>query len=61
MLNQVAIPLAEMYPEDAWELLLGYDMQRAISARAGNAVAAAARMAEEQSLESPQTQYQNAR
>ena len=39
MLDDVALPLAKRYEENAWELLLGYDQQRLISARAGKAVA----------------------
>jgi hypothetical protein len=39
MLHDVALPLAQRYPDDAWELLLGYDQQRRMSARAGAAVA----------------------
>ena len=35
MLNDVALPLIERYPTDAWEIVLGYDQQRYISARAG--------------------------
>ena len=46
MLQDVALPLAARYPEHAWELLLGYDQQRAMSARAGAAVARAARAAD---------------
>lgn len=42
MLNDVALPLAERYPDDAWELLLGYDQQSLMSARAGAATARAA-------------------
>jgi hypothetical protein len=42
MLDDVAIPLAERYPDDAWELLLGYDQQERLSARAAAAVARAA-------------------
>jgi heme oxygenase-like protein len=42
MLNDVALPLAARYPADAWELLLGYDQQRGLSARAGAATARAA-------------------
>ncbi len=37
MLNDAALPLAERYPDDAWELVLGYDQQRAMSARAASA------------------------
>jgi hypothetical protein len=39
MLDDVALPLAKRYEENAWELLLGYDQQRLISVRAGKAVA----------------------
>jgi hypothetical protein len=46
MLHDVALPLAARYPEHAWELLLGYDQQRLMSARAGAAVARAAREAD---------------
>lgn len=42
MLEEVALPLAARYPNDAGELLLGYDQQRAISAVAGAATARAA-------------------
>ena len=34
MLNDVALPLVEKYPEDAWELVMGYDQQKFLSARA---------------------------
>ena len=46
MLNDIALPLAEQYPKHAWELVLGYEQQRAFSERAGAAVAAAVRAAE---------------
>lgn len=39
MLNDVALPLARMYAGNASELVLGYDQQRFISARAGKATA----------------------
>lgn len=39
MLNDVAIPLAEKYPANASELVLGYDQQRFMSERAGKATA----------------------
>jgi hypothetical protein len=45
MLNDVAIPLAERYSDDAWELLLGYDQQERLSARAAAAIGRAAREA----------------
>jgi hypothetical protein len=37
MLNDVAIPLIENYKDFAWEMLLGYDQQKFISSRAGEA------------------------
>ena len=46
MLEDVALPLAAMYPREAWELLLGYDQQMLLSDRAGAAVARAARAAD---------------
>jgi hypothetical protein len=46
MLNDVALPLAAMYPGNAAELLLGYDQQRFMSDRAGKAVAEAAKQAD---------------
>lgn len=39
MLNDVALPLARLYPQHAWELVLGYDQQRLFSERASGAVA----------------------
>jgi hypothetical protein len=45
MLHDVAIPLITQYPDDAWELLLGYDQQRLISARAGASILKAAQAA----------------
>lgn len=46
MLDDVALPLAQRYPEDAGEILLGYDQARLMGARAGSAVRAAAERAE---------------
>ena len=47
MLDDVALPLAAQYPADAWELVLGYDQQWLMSARAGAAVARSVREAEQ--------------
>lgn len=47
MLDDVALPLAEQYPDDAWELLLGYDQERLMGDRAGAAVVRAAKSAEQ--------------
>jgi len=38
MLQDVALPLAEQYPEQAWEILLGYAQEKFIGERAGCAI-----------------------
>lgn len=43
MLDDVALPLAQQYPEHAWELVLGYDQERLMGDRAGAAIVRAAR------------------
>lgn len=50
MLDDVALPLVEQYPTDAWEMVFGYDQQRLLSDRAGAAVARSAREAEQTAL-----------
>ncbi|MFN6462115.1 MAG: iron-containing redox enzyme family protein [Nostoc sp. DedVER02] len=50
MLDDVALSLAEKYPNDAWELLLGYDQQKFMSDRAGNAVVRSIRETESAAL-----------
>jgi hypothetical protein len=40
MLTEVAFPLAEQYPDQAWELVLGYDQEKLIGDRASTAVIA---------------------
>ncbi|MBW4683035.1 MAG: iron-containing redox enzyme family protein [Microcoleus vaginatus WJT46-NPBG5] len=47
MLDDVALPLAEKYPENAWELILGYDQERLMGERAGAAIVRSAREAEQ--------------
>jgi len=47
MLDDVALPLISQYPNDAWELVLGYDQQKFLSDRAGVAVARSVREAEQ--------------
>jgi hypothetical protein len=42
----VTIPLVEQYPDDAWEMVFGYDQQRFISDRAGEAVTHSVRAAD---------------
>ncbi|GJL79851.1 MAG: hypothetical protein NPINA01_28400 [Nitrospinaceae bacterium] len=46
MLDDVALPLAERYPEEAWEILWGYEQQRFFSTRASRATARAVQEAE---------------
>jgi hypothetical protein len=46
MLDDVALPLVDRYPQQAWELLLGYDQQRHLGQRAGAAIAAAIKAAD---------------
>jgi hypothetical protein len=46
MLDDVALPLAEQYPSDAWELVLGYDQEKLMSDRAAGAVVRSIREAE---------------
>jgi Iron-containing redox enzyme len=38
MLQDVALPLADMYPNDAWQLVLGYDQEKFMGERAAKAV-----------------------
>jgi hypothetical protein len=49
MLQEVALPLAEKYPEDAWELVLGYDQEKWMGDRAGAAMIRAVKQAEQSS------------
>lgn len=46
MLHQAALPLIEMYPEQAWELVLGYDQEKFMGDRAGDAVIRRVKQAE---------------
>jgi hypothetical protein len=46
MLNDVALPLAKMYPRHASEILVGYDQQKFMSARAGKATVRAVKQAD---------------
>jgi hypothetical protein len=47
MLDDVALPLAQMYPEDAWQLVLGYDQEKLTGDRAAKAVVRSIREAEQ--------------
>lgn len=49
MLHQAALPLAELYPNEAWELVFGYDQEKYMSDRAGAAVIEAVQTAERHS------------
>lgn len=46
MLNDIALPLARIYPRNAAELVLGYDQQKSMSDRAGKSIAKAAKQAD---------------
>ncbi|MBD2005301.1 MULTISPECIES: iron-containing redox enzyme family protein [Cyanophyceae] len=46
MLDDVALPLAEQYPGEAWQLVLGYDQEKLMGDRAGSAVVRSVREAE---------------
>ena len=46
MLDEVAIPLVDRYPQEAWELVLGYDQEKSIGDRAGAAVVRSIQAAE---------------
>ena len=50
MLRDVALPLVEMYPEQAWELVLGYDLEKLMGDRAGGAVVQSIRATHESTL-----------
>ncbi|MBW4569880.1 MAG: iron-containing redox enzyme family protein [Tolypothrix carrinoi HA7290-LM1] len=50
MLDDVALPLAEQYPSDAWELVLGYDQEKLMGDRAAAAVVRSIREAEHSAL-----------
>ncbi|WP_088893754.1 iron-containing redox enzyme family protein [Leptolyngbya ohadii] len=46
MVEQVALPLVDMYPDNAWEIVLGYDQEKALGDRAGAAIVNIIRAAE---------------
>ncbi len=45
MLTDVSLPLAERYPDRAWELVLGYDQEKLMGDRAGVAIVQLAKVA----------------
>ncbi|HTL89028.1 MAG TPA: iron-containing redox enzyme family protein [Leptolyngbya sp.] len=40
MIENVTLPLVDMYPQQAWQLLLGYDQEKRMGDRAGAAIVA---------------------
>ncbi len=50
MVDDVALPLAEQYPDQAWELVLGYDQEKLMGDRAATAVMRSIREAEQAAL-----------
>ncbi len=46
MIDDVALPLVDMYPHDAWQIVLGYDQEKFMGDRAGAAVVRSIRQAE---------------
>jgi Iron-containing redox enzyme len=50
MLHEVALPLADRYPEHAWELVLGYDQEKLIGDRAGASLVSQIQQHEETAL-----------
>eukprot|EP00878_Enallax_costatus_P000216 GHUV01000277.1.p1 GENE.GHUV01000277.1~~GHUV01000277.1.p1 ORF type:complete len:627 (+),score=238.35 GHUV01000277.1:276-2156(+) len=57
MLDEVALPLVDMYPNDAWELLWGYDQDRSMGARAGAALVAHIKAADAMLHEASQQEH----
>lgn len=50
MVQQAALPLVDLHPEAAWELVLGYDQEKAMGERAGSAVLQAVQAAERNAM-----------
>jgi len=50
MMDDVALPLVDRYPDDAWEILLGYDQEKLMGDRAGAAVVRSVRAVEKSGL-----------
>lgn len=46
MMQDVTLPLVEMYPQQAWQIVLGYDQEKFMGDRAGAAVVRAIRAGE---------------
>jgi hypothetical protein len=52
MLQEVALPLVDRYPNEAWQVLFGYDQEKWIGDRAGDAMIRAIKQAESASMPS---------
>jgi len=50
MLDDVALPLTDRYPNEAWELVLGYDQEKQMGDRAAKSVVQSIREAEQTAL-----------
>jgi hypothetical protein len=46
-MDDVALPVVEQYPNDAWQLVLGYDQEKLMGVSAGAAVVRSVREAEQ--------------
>ncbi len=60
MLNDVALPLAELYPQNAADIVLGYDQQKFMSDRAAIATAKAAKIADQKETAGHQSRFEAA-
>ncbi|NEQ28347.1 MAG: iron-containing redox enzyme family protein, partial [Microcoleus sp. SIO2G3] len=47
MMDDVTLPLVDRYPQDAWEIVLGYDQEKQLGDRASAAVVRSIRAATE--------------
>ena len=55
MMDDVALPLVERYPNEAWEIVLGYDQEKLMGDRAGEAVVRSVRESEKSALSASST------
>jgi len=51
MLENVALPLARLYPDDGWQMIFGYKQQQLFSQRSGEAIARSAKKADSGGIE----------
>jgi hypothetical protein len=47
MFDDVALPLVDKYPQDAWQILLGYEQQKLLNSRSAKAVIQAVKEADQ--------------